>query len=271
MLSQVSISEGDRSMSVIRTDRWLEKNYKHPMKVIKQLEKTFSGVDAADIYAHLTQFGLSLEPKHIKQLTETNHWKIVEKDYNYLKEIWKGPNIPIFIFPSNAANRKLKQDYNSKAGLTFKDKIFLFLAEINTESEIKALFTHEYNHTCRLNRYPKQEQAYTLLDTIILEGLAENAVRERLGDEHTAIYTGSYNDEELKQMWEKIIMPNHHVLKSDRKHQQLLYGFHFYPKMAGYCVGDYLVRKYMNKHKVLTKDLFHLKTEDIAELGKVEE
>src|SRR5699024_2978860 len=105
---------------------------------------------------------------------------------------WNGPNIPIFILPSDQHNRKLQRELSGKSGLTFQDKLFLFISEDTSESELKSLFTHEYNHVCRLSQYPKEED-YTLLDTIILEGLAENAVRERFGDQATANWTRHYS------------------------------------------------------------------------------
>ena len=61
------------------------------------------------------------------------------------------------------------------------------------------MFTHEYNHVCRLSKFQKSEEDYVLLDSIILEGLAENAVRERLGEEFLATWTSYYSNEELKK------------------------------------------------------------------------
>lgn len=260
-------------MGVIRTDQWLLKHYKTPLKITEKMEDYFEHAYADEIYAHLTQFGMYLPPlqkQRVRQLIKKQVWQTVEEDYQQLKRLWNGPSVPIFIFPSDTTNRKLKDDYNSKAGLTFKDKLFLFLSDTNTPNEIKALLTHEYNHACRLTNYSKEEADYTLLDTIILEGLAENAVRERLGEKYTAFYTSKYSDDMLNVFWEKHILPHNQLSKKSRKHHHILYGLHFYPSMMGYSVGNYLVKKYLEKHRATSQELLTLTSEKIAELDNVD-
>lgn len=95
------------------------------------------------------------------------------------------------------------RDQNGKSGLAFKDKLFLFLSDQNSDNEIRALLVHEYNHVCRLAKNGKQEENYVLLDSIILEGLAENAVRELVGEEYLAKWTSYYTEGQLNQMWKK--------------------------------------------------------------------
>lgn len=151
--------------------------------------------------------------------------------------MWGGPNIPVFIFPSDTKNRKLQEDFNGKTGLAFKDKLFLFISKDNSVEEIRALFTHEYNHVCRLSKFKKSEEIYVLLDTIILEGLAENAVSESLGEGLTATWTTYYSNEDLEEMWDNIIKPNMHTLRSDHKHQEILYGLRSYPKRLATVLG----------------------------------
>ena len=189
-----------------------------------------------------------------------NHvWEIVQNEAQILQEMWKGPDVPIFIFPSDISNETMKLEFNGKSGLSFKDKLFLFISEENDEAEIRSLLTHEYNHVCRLTYYPKHEDDYTLLDTIILEGLAENAVRERFGEEFLSSWTSLYTDKELLKMWEKLIVPNRSILKTDPKLHELLYGSPLYPYMAGYAVGYFLVKKYMKINQFTSKDLLSSK------------
>src|SRR5699024_2797253 len=170
------------------------------------------------------------------------------------------------IFPSDPNNRKLREDFNGKSGLAYADKLFLFVSDENSENEIKALFTHEYNHVCRLMKLDKKEKDYVLLDTIILEGLAENAVFERLGDKYTANWTKYYSKAELRKMWHHIIMPYRHTPKDVQRHQSILFGLHFYPKMVGYCVGYYLVKKYLMENKLTSKELLGLPSSKIAQV-----
>ncbi|MDI5790224.1 DUF2268 domain-containing putative Zn-dependent protease [Bacillus licheniformis] len=69
----------------------------------------------------------------------------------------------------------MRVEFGSKSGLAFSDKLFCFIGR-SSRSSISAIMTHEYNHVCRLENMPKEEKKMTLLDTIILEGLAEYAV-----------------------------------------------------------------------------------------------
>ena len=117
-----------------------------------------------------------------------------------------------------------------------------------------------------LSKFQKNEENYVLLDTIILEGLAENAVRERLGEEFLATWTSYYSNEELKKMWNNLVFPNRNILKSDLKHQNILYGGRSYPKMLGYCVGYYLVKNYIEATNKTSKDLLNIKTDNIAHI-----
>ncbi|MFA1818781.1 DUF2268 domain-containing protein [Virgibacillus oceani] len=258
-------------MGVISTDKWLSNAYDDPIKVCEKMEKLFPGADAADIYHHLTVNGMYQIPlkngeKLIRRLQQKKVWSYVQKEFTHLKDIWDGPDIPIFIFPSDPYNRKLKQESNGKSGLAFRDKLFLFISDETSKTETKALLIHEYNHVCRLEKYAKKEQDYKLLDSVILEGLAEQAVHEKLGEDYVASWCKYYSDEMLEKWWKTKLSPNSNISKSDRNHQALLYGLHFQPKMLGYSVGYYLVQKYATENNVSTKDLMTLSSEEISQL-----
>ena len=60
--------------------------------------------------------------------------------------------------------------------------IFLFVCGRNSVEELKVLLAHEYHHICRLHQIETKETEYTLLDTMIMEGLAEQAVTERYSE-----------------------------------------------------------------------------------------
>lgn len=256
-------------MSVINTDKWLLKLYDRPIEMCKKLEACFEGAAAAEIYEYLNMNGM-YDPsgdgkKVIKTLQKNRVWEVVQSEEQKLQKEWDGPNIPIFIFPSDSANPDFYREFNGKSGLAFQDKLFLFIAGHNSEREIKSLFTHEYNHVCRLSKFPKHEDDYVLLDTIILEGIAENAVRERLGEEFISKWTKNYSDEELDTLWRTIVQPNQNMLKSHYKHHELLYGLGHYPKMLGYCVGYYLVKQFLKDKKLTSKDLLHMEASHIAQ------
>lgn len=258
-------------MSIIRTDKWLTELYHNPIKLCEKLTGYFDGASVAELYDYLLLHGMYRPYRggalQVQNLQKNKVWEIVQKELQLLQKLWGGPNVPIFIFPANTKNRKIQQDFNGKSGLSFKDKIFLFVSDQNTEQEIKALFTHEYNHVCRLSKFAKKEEDYILLDTIILEGLAENAVRERLGEKSLAGWTSYYSNEELEKMWSRLVLPNINIKATQRQHHELLYGLRLsYPKMLGYCVGYYLVKKYMNEKGVSSKDLLAIPSHTIAQI-----
>ncbi|KKE77999.1 Zn-dependent protease [Bacilli bacterium] len=258
-------------MSVIRTDKWLLDLYDKPIELCKKLVKHFDDVYADEIYNHLIFHGMYRHPlkngkELIQKLQDNKVWELVETEKQQLRKLWGGPDIPIFIFPSDPNNRKMKRDQNGKSGLAFQDKLFLFISKDNVEKEIRALFTHEYNHVCRLSRYSKKEKDYVLLDSIILEGLAENAVLDRFGEKYVANWTTYYSEDRLEELWKELILPNKDILKIERKHQDILYGFRRYPKMIGYCVGFYLVKKYLKTNGKTTKQLLEIKPEAIAQV-----
>src|SRR5699024_5274797 len=239
-------------MTVIRTDLWLLEQYDNPIEICEKLTGYFKDASAAEIYGHLTLHGMYRQPcdpgmNLMEKLWNKNIWEMVQHEEQQLKKIWKGPDVPIFIFPSDSNNRKLRQDFNGKSGISFHDKLFLFISERNEENEIRALLTHEYNHICRLSKYDKNEKDYVLIDSIILEGLAENAVNERIGEQFVSNWISYYPKEKLELMRKNIVWPNKNISINDHKHHHILYGSGAYPKMAGYCVGYYLVKKHMEE------------------------
>ncbi|WP_019413470.1 DUF2268 domain-containing protein [Paenisporosarcina sp. TG20] len=259
-------------MSVIRTDKWLLDLYDKPLEICEKIKAQFNGAQAPEIYNHLNLHGMYRPTKNgkkaVKRLQKNKVWEMVENERLHLQEMWGGPDVPVYIFPSDTKNLKLIQDFNGKSGLAYSDKLFLFISRDNAEKEIKALFTHEFNHVCRLSQHIKKEENYVLLDTIILEGLAENTVRERFGEKFIATWTSYYTEEELERMWITLVRPYRNKTWTDRKHHEIMYGLQSYPKMLGYCIGYYLVKKYMEENEVECKELLNIPTEQIAQIKR---
>lgn len=105
---------------------------------------------------------------------------------------------------------------------------------------------------------------YTLLDTIVLEGIAENAVRERLGEELTASWASFYSDKEIAKMWADYILPKRRLLREEQEFQAILFGHRKYPKMLGYCAGYHVVKRYMERNSLSSKDLLPVEADVIA-------
>lgn len=258
-------------MAVMRTDEWLEDSYNYPIGVCEKLRGYFNGVSAKEIYEYLTMYGMYRPTKKGRELVTSlrnqNIWEMIGREHQLLQKMWNGPDIPIFIFPLNTSTPS-EQLNEGKSGLAFEDKLFLFVTDRISEKEIKALFTHEYNHVCRLTKLDKREEDYLLLDTIILEGLAENAVCERFGENYTANWTSLYSNEKLSDMWRNLIFPNKQIPKSAYEHQELLYGGGLYPDMTGYSVGYYIVKNYMETTFSSTADLLTISSDTIAKTAQ---
>ncbi|MFS0864252.1 DUF2268 domain-containing protein [Fredinandcohnia sp. 179-A 10B2 NHS] len=254
-------------MGVVQTNQWLQELYTNPIELCKNVRSYFPrGTSAREIYAYLRSHGMyrPIEERKKSPLDSLpkDVWAVAKKEYNLLQKEWGGPSVPIFIFPADETNPKIKTEFNGKSGLAFNDKLFLFFSNYNSSGEIKAVLTHEYNHVCRLSKYKKTESKYNLLDTVILEGIAENAVKERFGEKNVAEWTKYYSEERIKEIVQRMIIPNKNIEVSDRKHHAILYGKGFYPKMAGYCAGYYLVKQYLNNNNLRTKDVIGMNSKE---------
>ena len=144
------------------------------------------------------------------------------------------------------------------------DKIFLFISHHTSKAALQALITHEYNHVCRLNFLNKEEQDITLLDAIVMEGLAETAVAECLGKEYLAPWTAMYSLQYAQTCWKKWVHPHLNIKKFNYPHQLLMYGDQSIPKWLGYSIGFHLVQSFIKNtgsdmHKLLklpTKEIY---------------
>ncbi|MGD6817644.1 DUF2268 domain-containing protein [Metabacillus sp. 84] len=260
-------------MGVIRTDQWFEEAV--PLNELgKKLKPYFPDRSEKTLIQYLLTFGLYKNPesakKTVQALKEEKMWAYVKREVEDLRKKWEGPNVPVFLLPGDLSNAKIQREYGGKSGLAFFDKLFLFLSPDVPKTAIKALLIHEYHHICRLEKNPKREKDYTLTDVVIMEGLAENAVREILGEDQAAGWTRLYAETQLKQFWKKHILPNKKVKQEDRQFDKLMYGLGMYPKMLGYTAGYFAVKKYMDKNGTDTHALFTVPAERIIQDLKIE-
>ncbi|GGB41301.1 hypothetical protein GCM10011409_18500 [Lentibacillus populi] len=266
-------------MAVVETDKWLkdyikkkgklrvEQRRQQKEQICEKLIPYFQDASSADIHQHLLYHGLFLPGSQDKELIESlihsNCWNIIEEGFAKLKKEWDGPDVPVFIFPSDLQNKKLQADFNGLSGLSYQDKVFLFAAGNNTKEELQKLLTHEYNHVCRLHYLDKREDKIELLDSIVLEGLAEMAVQERLGKDHLAKWASIYDANTAQKYFKRWLEPNLTLPKKDRRHHDLLYGEGFIPRWAGYNVGFHIVSSYMKNKQKRIKGTLHVPAETI--------
>ncbi|SFA45797.1 Uncharacterized protein YjaZ [Anoxybacillus pushchinoensis] len=237
-------------MGVVNTKHWFERDLWR--EKIKE-----------DVQRHLFTYGMARrnQGEIMKQLEQKNVWAFVAKKFAELKKEWNGPDVPIYILPADATNRTLQHEFGGKSGVAFRDQLFLFLLPHLSNEHIYALLIHEYHHVCRLHVDPKDEREYTLIDRIVMEGLAEHAVYERLGSEYVAKWTTYYTEEQLKKFTKKWIVPNMSLRPDDARYRAILYGLSFYPRMLGYAVGYEIVKRASTKKKMI--ELFAMPSEEI--------
>ncbi|WP_433595600.1 DUF2268 domain-containing protein [Lysinibacillus xylanilyticus] len=244
-------------MSVIPTDEWINEliasqrlNHgqgQNPEDLQRsilcgRLVEIFIGGSPDEIQFELQQQGLfkSHEKIDINKLKKQKVWEVVQKEFIYLKERWSGPNIPIYIFPLTQ-----EQTITNKNGVAYPNAMFLYIGELEKQ-ELKALFAHEYNHVCRLQYLNKSLAEVTMLDSLILEGLAECAVEETYGDKWLAPWLGSYSVDKMLEIWKGHFLPQINI-QGLNNHAEFLYGGKL-PQWIGYCIGYEIVRTYIKNH-----------------------
>lgn len=258
-------------MAVINTEKWLEQSYDDPREICRKIRPYVKHLSDRDLFRYLTLHGMYRRPMIKKEqllshLKENNIWKVMQKELHYLQKKWKGPDVNIFILPVDSEKRLIEEDLKGKSGLVFQGNLFLFFGEIHDIKEAQALFTHEYHHLCRLRHGPRKEMDYRLLDAMILEGLAEQAVKERFGKKYNAGWVSYYTPKQLEKMWNDLLFPYRNIKTSHRKYEPLMYGTGFYPRYLGYSVGYYLVQKFCRTRQHTSTSLLDEKAEKIAQV-----
>lgn len=254
-----------KKLGVIRTDLWMEADFYNVEKICEKLSSDFSRDRPGKIYSYLNQFGMYKPDRKsyemFKELKEKKYWEKTEKIFRKYKRAWNGPDISIYIFPLSARNSLFSKSNTRKSGVAFKQNLFLFITPFTDEMELEALFVHEYHHTCRLQKLNIKIEDATLLDSMILEGLAEHAVQESCGKKYTAEWCRYYSDKEIIQFWESFLKRSIHTKKLSKLHDDILYGRGRYPRMAGYSAGFVIVSMYREKKRFSFRDSFNIPSE----------
>jgi len=243
-------------MGVIATDEWLEKEKDQPVELCKRANPEIE--NPHHFYLYLCKFGMYEVNRYVDdsiQMLKNKHmWKKLETIYQKYKKRWNGHELDIYLFPINRSYRTIQRN-----GLAFKDKIFLFLGDVS-DKEMEAQFIHEYHHSVRMNQLAKNEKEYTLLDSLVFEGLADHAVLLYCGKDYTITFTRAYDEAYLDQCWETQYEKHLHKTRDDPIHDYLLFGPKRNP-MLGYAIGNRLIEQHINKKKISIHDTFTMESE----------
>lgn len=253
-------------MAVVRTDVWLDENFSKPAIICQRFLKEFNETESEKIYQYLVLFGMYTPNRAsltiFQKLKEIKAWEALNNIYEKYKNRWGGPEVNVYLFPiSTATGLFMREKRNKKSGVSFPDRMFLFIGDYDDELELEAIFVHEYHHICRMKKQKKHPSNFTLLDSIILEGLAEWEVKNSCGTKYLAEWCHYYSDSDIESFWEKYLKHNLNVKKEEALHDQLLYGYSSFPKLLGYACGYYLVRRFNKEKSFSTKINFSLTSE----------
>ncbi len=250
---------------MIRTDNWLDKDFDDPIKICQHVKTSFSEDDSQKIYEYLMRYGMYKPNRrsyaNFGNMKKQGIWEKTDELFNKYRRKWNGPNVPIYIFPIAIMNQLFSARQDVKSGIAFNDKLFLFLSPLEDEKEIEALLVHEYHHTCRINKQNKSMEEFTLLDSLIMEGLAENAVEECCGPSYRAKWCTYYTRKEILNYWERYIQEKLQIKKTDKEHDEILYGGRNIPKMLGYAAGYEIVTIYTEDNNLSMKQSLLLPAE----------
>lgn len=253
------------SIGIVDTEKWLRDDFDKPIKICARLQKQFDETNPRAIYEYLLRFGMYKPNRRnresYKKLADANFYKQVEDYYQKLKKRWQGPDIPIYIFPLDCGSHYFRKEGKNKSGVSFKDKMFLFLSPQLDERELEALMVHEYHHVCRINIQRKKVIDYSLLDSMILEGLAESAVEKICGPEWQADWCSYYSEDELSFYWKEHLSEDLTVTKRDPLHDKLLYGSRGVPALLGYAAGYHIIKQFKRTQKLTEKASFRYPSE----------
>lgn len=244
----------------MKTKDWLEQHFNEPLEIIKKIMPLFQEEEPEKLYHYLISFGMYTPNMkslaYFQDMKKQNVWQQAERLFRSYQKKWRGPDIPIYIFPVEAKQSLFMRRQLGKSGVSFKDKIFLFLSPAEDPKELEALFVHEYHHVCRMNKLKKPLNEYTLLDSIVLEGLAEYTVKKCCGEEYVSEWCTYYTKKEIEHYWEQFIAPYLSKKKNERIHDHILFGKRNVPDMLGYAAGYEMIYNYGESKQITLSDTF---------------
>ena len=238
-------------MPIIETKHLFGEVKNREQKVFDLVEGIFPGLPPQAVYYELLQQGLLQKGKLELSL---NVWAIAELELGRLMQEWKGPDVPVYIFPiTNSA---------VKNGVAYQGGICLFVSARVTVKELHALLAHEYHHMCRR---PLVEEPPTVKDSLIMEGLAEHAVESLYGEHALSSWTKRYSMAEVREFWRTHFRPALNV-RWVQNHRAFLYGDDQMglPPWIGYCTGYRIVQAFQERYGPLKQmDLLKVSADEI--------
>ncbi|WP_176554271.1 DUF2268 domain-containing protein [Bacillus sp. Marseille-P3800] len=238
-------------MAVIRTNKWIQLFLKHADSqrelestylrlFVNPLQPLFQFQNDEQLAAYLQKVGLFTvnDREQLPAFIDHDYWSILQAQFLKLKQAWNGPNVPIYVLMANQSLENRQDDVRGMMGLSFENGILLLIPSSIEHNHLRALLTHEYHHVCRLSHTKESEQSITLLESMVMEGLAELAVKEYVGESSIAPWALKQKSN-WKTMWNQYLFEKTLVIKGRKEHKDFLYGSRKkrIPYMMGYTLG----------------------------------
>ena len=206
----------------------------------------------------------SLE-KQLSKMRMLDYEKFIEEELEHLQKHYpshKPIQFELFILDEN--DDFVKSKLGGVSAFTDWDgkMSFVVLPEENVRKMLKSVVTHEYHHHWRISALEINEENQTLLDRMVMEGLAEHFVRIKLGENYLGPYKDALSEIQAKELWTSLY--KQHI--DDKGTLTDLYMFgneeKEIPFWGGYSIGYYLVKWYLDKNESISiEDLTILPTD----------
>jgi len=240
--------------------------------IYNQLHSYFPGLPREEIHYELLCQGMfNLEEiveldKTLTLLNKKQVFEIVQEEYEHLKRFWNSEEVPIFIFPLTKYRPMIDGIEVNKNGVSYGNVIFLFISPELKDTELKAMIAHEYHHCCRLSKLDKVPEEMSLLDSLVLEGMAECMVEDLYGREWCSPWISRYSEELLQKIWSKVFVRSLNM-KGVESHELFLCGdgSKRLPNWIGYCLGYRIVRSFLDRKRYVDQSmLLKMMSEEIV-------
>lgn len=132
-----------------------------------------------------------------------------------------------------------------------------------TKEALQDTVAHELNHTIYYYHHYDDFNNYTLLDNLLMEGLAEN-FKEQFFDSETTPWAGALDKDEAF----KVIKDSEDLLdsKDNKAINSFLFGDENHERWTGYSAGYWLVKEYLKSYSDLSwDDIMKLEKEEFLE------
>jgi len=173
--------------------------------------------------------------------------------------------VNVFIFPiaRTRENRKVIDDLHGVTAYTPWQKNFVIF--VHPQRDWKRYFdmtvVHEYNHSVRMQHFPPDKNR-TILDWIILEGMADNFVKAVTGFIPT--WARPFPKKTEVKILEKIKDRVFNKVDYYSFHENLgiMFGDKEFPHWAGYRIGSSIVSNFLRKNPVTFEKLVKMDSAD---------